>query len=258
MLSYSTPLKRRFASHTDRSQCAYRTSSPGHSSAPPPTYPTCRFLPRHPEERRFGCPEPTRHLVPPPWFLSTMTVCSARQLQAYCSLVPTLGFTAFPPSPNPRPGRPPRASASRSDPIPWSYREASPQRGSYPSTNSPRQQPYRITAAVAFLRLPLVPPRVPRPPKSAFRAAPQRPPTEAGSRLQHQPKPIPRGEPPREQLPYHRRSHGVSHHCVTDRLPTEVGMPFVTEGFADPEPSKLGPPCHPKATRARNRPAEAR
>ena len=39
----------------------------------------------------------------------------------------------------------------------WLHREASPQRGSYPSTNSPRQQPYRITAAVALLWLPPVP-----------------------------------------------------------------------------------------------------
>jgi hypothetical protein len=37
------------------------------------------------------------------------------------------------------------------NPAPWLCQEASPQRGSYPSTNSPRQQPYRITAAVAPL-----------------------------------------------------------------------------------------------------------
>ena len=37
------------------------------------------------------------------------------------------------------------------NPSPWPCQEASPQRGSYPSTNSPRQQPYRITAAVAPL-----------------------------------------------------------------------------------------------------------
>jgi hypothetical protein len=48
----------------------------------------------------------------------------------------------------------------------WLIRKASPQRGSYPSTNSPRQQPYRITAAVALLRLPHVPLRRPGvPPK---------------------------------------------------------------------------------------------
>jgi len=61
-------------------------------------------------------------------------------------------------------------------PLPWSCEEASPQRGSYPSTNSPRQQPCRITAAVALLRLPLVPPRVPGAPRRAHLARPTTPP----------------------------------------------------------------------------------
>lgn len=101
MLSYSALLERRPASYTNRSRCARRTSSPGHSSAPPPTYPTRRFLPPHPEGLGFGCLAPTRHHVPPPWCLSTVTVCSARQPQVYCNLVPAMGFIAFPPSPNP-------------------------------------------------------------------------------------------------------------------------------------------------------------
>ena len=110
--------------------------------------------------------------------------------------------------------------------------------GGFPATRfipldefpSPAAAPHHCER-FALLRLPLVPSRVPRPPKSAFRAAPQRPPTEAGSRLRRRPKPTPCGEPPREQSPYHRRSHGVSHHCVTSHLPTEAGKPRATERF---------------------------
>jgi hypothetical protein len=54
---------------------------------------------------------------------------------------------------------------------PWPYREASPQRGSYPSTNSPHQQPYRITAAFCPLAVAACSVSVfPRAPKNTFRA----------------------------------------------------------------------------------------
>lgn len=79
----------------------------------PPAYPTRRFLPQHPEEHCFGCPVPPGHHVPPSWFLSNMTVCSARQPQVYCNLVPTIGFIAFPPSPNPSTGRIPHLAPVR-------------------------------------------------------------------------------------------------------------------------------------------------
>jgi hypothetical protein len=42
----------------------------------------------------------------------------------------------------------------RSGPV--GHTKSSPHRGSYPSKNSPRSQPYRITAALAFLALPRV------------------------------------------------------------------------------------------------------
>lgn len=74
----------------------------------------------------------------------------------------------------PEPGSGTTAPRKResSGPRPWLCQEASPQRGSYPSTNSPRQQPCRITATVALLRLPLVPTRFPGAPRRAHLVRP--------------------------------------------------------------------------------------
>jgi len=101
------------------------------------------------------------------------------------------------------------------------HREASPQRGSYPSTNSPRQQPYRITAAVALLWLPPGP--CPRPHALRRRrfvqpSAPAGNPTSAAhpgrSRCE-------RGEPPRYS---HSRRRSAAHHCAKKpRVPAEAG-----------------------------------
>jgi len=74
--------------------------------------------------------------------------------------------------PEPESGTTAPRKRESSGPRPWLCQEASPQRGSYPSTNSPRQQPYRITAAVALLRLPLVPTRFPGAPRRAHLVRP--------------------------------------------------------------------------------------
>jgi hypothetical protein len=45
----------------------------------------------------FGHPLPRGRLVPTSWFHTTLPVCSTGGSQACCILLPTLGFTAFPP-----------------------------------------------------------------------------------------------------------------------------------------------------------------
>lgn len=75
-----------------------------------------------PEGRRFVRPVPSGRRVPPSWFLSTLTACSARQPQVYCNLVPAMGFAAFPPFANP----------DQDESWTLAPRTASPQRGSTP------------------------------------------------------------------------------------------------------------------------------
>jgi hypothetical protein len=94
--------------------------------------------PRLPSAWRVHPPGP----VPPSWFLTTSTVSSALGLRVCCTPLPAVRFDAFPASGIP--------SAPEGGPG-WSSHF--PRRGSYPSKSSPHQQPYRITAAVAFLPL---------------------------------------------------------------------------------------------------------
>jgi hypothetical protein len=82
-----------------------------------------------------------RHRVPSTWFLTTPTACSTRALRVCCTPLPALRFDAFP-----------ALGVQRRPKAHWLPRH-SPRRGSYPSKSSPRQQPHRITAAVALLPL---------------------------------------------------------------------------------------------------------
>jgi hypothetical protein len=142
-----------FASPTERPHGAGTASrwfllSWDSSVALPPAY-----LPRvHSQEPKLPsgrrCHTPAR--VPPSWFRTTSTVYSARKLRVCCTPQPVLGS--------------PRFVLVGSLPRPKAMQFAgllSPRRGSHPSKTSPRQQPYRITAAVAFLPLPSCPARVP-------------------------------------------------------------------------------------------------
>jgi hypothetical protein len=76
--------------------------------------------------------------VPSLPFLPASTVYSARPLQVCCTLHPIMGFGPFQ-----APSRaPPRGSTSDLNPP--------RDRASHPSELSPRLQPYRVTAALAF------------------------------------------------------------------------------------------------------------
>jgi hypothetical protein len=79
-----------------------------------------------------------------------MTVYSALESRVCCTPQPAKGSLRFA-----RAASPSHPKAARLVGV------RSPQRGSHPSKISPRQQPYRITAAVAFLPLPSCPARVP-------------------------------------------------------------------------------------------------
>jgi hypothetical protein len=158
--------------------------------APPPTFPARRFRPRRPEGRRFVCSVPSEHHVPHSWFLSTVTVCSARQPQVYCNLVPAMGFTAFPPSPALRLGRIPHPGPVRRLP-----RNA---------VHTPRRIPLVSSRTASLRPLPscgchLFRPVDQRAPKNTLRATlrPQPPkPLSAASAGRNQ---WVRGESPREQ-----------------------------------------------------------
>ena len=86
---------------------------------------------------------PPASRVPPSWFLTTPTVCSAQWVAGLLHPAASQGFAAFRVSP---PSASPESDGGGRGP--------SPRRGSHPSKSSPRQQPYRITAAVAFVLLP--------------------------------------------------------------------------------------------------------
>jgi len=159
LLSYSTLLKRRLGSHINRSQCARRTSSPGSFVCPSAGESDTQVSPT----------APRRMLL---WMTGTnRSPCSAFMVSLQhdgllCAPAPDVlqsgtdhGVHCVSAFPEPELGTNPALGLCQ---------EASPQRGSYPSTNSPRQQPYRITAAVTLLRLPLVPHVFPPAPKSRF------------------------------------------------------------------------------------------
>jgi hypothetical protein len=92
--------------------------------------------PRPPSARR--CHTPVH--VPPSWFHTTTTVSSARELRFCCTPQPVKGSPRF-------------MRAVTAPPGGGQATGQSPRRGSHPSKISPHQQPYRITAAVAFLPL---------------------------------------------------------------------------------------------------------
>jgi hypothetical protein len=96
--------------------------------------------PRPPSDRR--CQAPVH--VPPSWFHTTTTVFSTRELRVCCTPKPTKGSTRF-------------MRAATTPPESGQATGQSPRRGSHPSKTFPHQQPYRITAAVAFLPLPSCP-----------------------------------------------------------------------------------------------------
>jgi len=87
--------------------------------------------------------------VPPSWFLTTSAVFSATGAWACCIPLPVLGFAAFHSC---SPLRLAEAIRRVARVFPATY---------YPSKNSPRRQPHRVTAAVAFLTLPLDPTATP-------------------------------------------------------------------------------------------------
>jgi hypothetical protein len=97
-------------------------------------------------ETPFGPTAPAAEHVPPSWFLTTMTVYSAREVAGLLHPATDRGFAAFPDARGPIPSAP-RGSGHRS-PEPF------PATRFTPSEDFPRRQPYRITAAVALLPLP--------------------------------------------------------------------------------------------------------
>jgi hypothetical protein len=72
---------------TRRCRRAFVTVQPAEANSSPPC----------PRARQV----PPASLVPPSWSLTTSTVFSARPLQVCCTLLPTLGFAAFPPASSP-------------------------------------------------------------------------------------------------------------------------------------------------------------
>ena len=120
--------------------------------------PLSRSLPG--AEAPFGLTVPPARLVPPSWFLTTMTVYSAQEVAGLLHPATDRGFAAFPDARGPIPSAP-RGSGHRS---PGSF----PATRFTPSEDFPRRQPYRITAAVALLPLPSLPApgTWPKPPSS--------------------------------------------------------------------------------------------
>jgi len=102
-------------------------------------------------EAPFGPTAPPAGLVPPSWFLTTMTAYSAREGAGLLHPATDRGFAAFRDSRWPVPSAP-RGSGHRS---PGSF----PATRFTPSEDFPRRQPYRITAAVALLPFPSLPVR---------------------------------------------------------------------------------------------------
>jgi hypothetical protein len=114
--------------------------------------PGARPLPRAESEDkvRFGPAVPTANHVPSSRFLTASTGCSVLQAagllrpaasrRVHCVLRPMVARA---------PEAPPRRMSETVGPA-----ERAPQCGSHPPKSSPRQQPYRITAAVALLSLP--------------------------------------------------------------------------------------------------------
>jgi hypothetical protein len=88
----------------------------------------------------------TPGLVPPPRFPTALTACSIRRSRVCCTPLPARGSPRF--LPHEASARP-KTALSHAD-IP---RDAA----SHPSKDPPRQQPYRVTAAVALLSLTRVP-----------------------------------------------------------------------------------------------------
>jgi hypothetical protein len=131
-------------------------SSPGIRSKPvcPSTdVPPVRPLPG--AEAPFGPTVPPVDRVPPSWFRTTMTACSARKLRVCCTPQPVQGSSRFP-----------LPSASPTRESSWAPM-AFPATRFTPFEDFPRQQPCRITAVVAFLPLSRA---ARRPPAEADRA----------------------------------------------------------------------------------------
>lgn len=100
-------------------------------------------------EAPFGPTVPPAGLVPPSWFLTTMTAYSAQEVAGLLHPATDRGFAAFHDAQGPVPSAP-RGSGHRSP-------ESIPATRFTPSEDFPRRQPYRITAAVALLPLPSLP-----------------------------------------------------------------------------------------------------
>lgn len=97
-------------------------------------------------EAPFGPTVPSAGLVPPSWFLTTMTVYSTQEVAGLLHPATDRGFAAFPDDRRPIPSAP-RGSGHGSP-------ESIPATRFTPSEDFPRRQPYRITAAVALMPLP--------------------------------------------------------------------------------------------------------
>jgi hypothetical protein len=100
--------------------------------APPPTY-TPGVHSRSPRAPSAGPYQGPDH-VPPPRFLSALTACSTWVLRACCIPLPAMRFVAFPP----RRAIPPGGGL---------HPARLPRDATSPFEVSPRQQPYRVTAA---------------------------------------------------------------------------------------------------------------
>jgi hypothetical protein len=85
--------------------------------------------------------------VPPPRFRTALTVFSSRMLRACCIPLPDGGFAAFP-------------ACFRAGPRTVPNISRFPRRASHPPKVPPRQQPRRVTTALAFLPSSSVPPLV--------------------------------------------------------------------------------------------------
>lgn len=113
--------------------------------------PGARSLPRPMSEDivRFGSTVPPANRVPSSRFLTVSTGCSVLQAagllrpaashRVHCVLRPMVARA---------PEAPPKRMSETVGPV-----ERAPQCGSHPPKSSPRQQPYRITAALALLSL---------------------------------------------------------------------------------------------------------
>jgi hypothetical protein len=87
------------------------------------------------------CRDATPDALPLSWFRTTSAVDRLQEVQEYCILLPILGFVAFH-----------TACRSCGPGKPAAAHIAIPATRFVPLEESPRQQPHRVTAAVAFLR----------------------------------------------------------------------------------------------------------